>query len=281
MRFRLYREHGALNSVPVFNAFEQGVKNLGHEIVTANEDVAVIWSVLWQGRMAANREIYETCMRENKPVVIIEVGNLKRNSLWRICLNHINGLGTFGNNQNLDATRPEKLGVKLQSPTGTRRGEILIAAQHEHSLQWAGMPTMRVWTENTIAEIKKHTSRRIVVRPHPRSPFPVKISGVLLDSPKRVPDTYDDYNIFYNYHCVINHNSGPAVQAAIQGVPIICDTSSLAGELSSKLENIENVSLPDREEWFLKLCHTEWTVNEIAQGTPLQRLIPEIIKQIS
>jgi hypothetical protein len=33
MRFRLYREHGALNSVPIFNAFEQGVKSLGHEIV--------------------------------------------------------------------------------------------------------------------------------------------------------------------------------------------------------------------------------------------------------
>ena len=281
MRFRLYREHGALNSVPIFDAFEQGVKSLGHEIVTANEDVAVIWSVLWQGRMAANRGIYETCIRENKPVVIIEVGNLKRNSLWRICLNNINGLGTFGNNQNLDATRPEKLGVKLQSPPSVRRGEILIAAQHEHSLQWTGMPTMRAWTENIVAEIKKHTNRRIVVRPHPRSPFPVKIPGVLLDSPKRVPNTYDDFNIFYNYHCVINHNSGPAVQAAIEGVPIICDSSSLAGELSSKLENIENVLLPDRTEWFLKLCHTEWTVDEIAKGIPLQRLLPEIIKKIS
>jgi hypothetical protein len=281
MRFRLYREHGALNSVPVFNAFEQGVKSLGHEIVSSNEDVSVIWSVLWHGRMAANRDIYEKCIKENKPIIIIEVGNLKRNELWRVCLNHINSLGIFGNTEQLDTGRPKKLGVELKPMSTNRRGEILIATQHESSLQWTGMPTMRTWTENTIAEIKKHTNRRIVVRPHPRSPFPVKIPGVLVDSPRRVPNTYDDFNIFYNYHCVVNYNSGPAVQAAIQGVPIICDSSSLAGELSSNLENIENPILPDRTEWFLKLCHTEWTVDEISQGIPLQRLMPKIIEQIS
>jgi hypothetical protein len=281
MRFRLYREHGALNSVPVFNAFEQGVTSLGNEIVTANEDVAVIWSVLWNGRMASNQAIYEKCIRENRPVIIIEVGNLKRNLLWRVCLNHINSLGVFGNEDCLDQLRPTKLGVNLDPYQPDRRGEILIATQHESSLQWAGMPTMRAWTENTIAKIKKYTNRRIVVRPHPRSPFPLKVPGVLLDSPSRVPNTYDDFNIFYHYHCVINYNSGPAVQAAIQGVPVICDSSSLAGELSEKLENIETPILPDRTDWFLKLCHTEWTIDEIRQGIPLQRLMPKIIEQIS
>jgi hypothetical protein len=281
MRFRLYREHGALNSVPVFNAFEQAVKRLGHEIVSNHEDVAVIWSVLWHGRMAANRIVYEKCIQDRKPVLIIEVGNLKRNELWRISLNHINGLGIFGNDSQMDLNRSKKIGAELEPLLLDRRGEILVATQHESSLQWVGMPTMRVWTENTIAEIKKYTNRRIVVRPHPRSPFPVKMPGVLLDSPRRLPNTYDDYNIFYNYHCVINYNSGPAVQAAIRGVPVICDSSSLAGELSSKIENIENPVLPDRTEWFLKLCHTEWTVDEIAQGIPLQRLLPKIIEQIS
>jgi hypothetical protein len=281
MRFRLYREHGALNSVPVFDAFEQGLKSLGHEIVSNNEEVAVIWSVLWHGRMSANQAIYEKCISENRPVLIIEVGNLKRNELWRISLNHINSLGIFGNDLQLDNNRPQKLGVELQPISTDRRGEILIATQHERSLQWTGMPTMRAWTEKLIGEIKQRTNRRIVVRPHPRSPFPVKIPGVLVDSPRRVPNTYDDFNIFYNYHCVINYNSGPAVQAAIRGVPVICDSSSLAGELSEKLENIENPMLPDRSEWFLKLCHTEWTVEEISQGIPLQRLLPKIIEQIS
>jgi hypothetical protein len=75
---------------------------------------------------------------------------------------------------------------------------------------------------------------------------------------------------------VINHNSGPAVQAAIYGTPIICDKTSLAGEISGKFEDIENIKLPDREDWFLRLCHTEWTIEEIAKGIPQSRLFAKI-----
>jgi hypothetical protein len=201
---------------------------------------------------------------------------LIRNTTWRISLNHINSLGEFGNLVDLDNARPSKLGVELKPPSEKRRGEILIATQHEKSLQWQGMPSMKSWTEQMISEIRKRTNRRIIVRPHPRSLFPLKMPNILVSQPKKIPNTYDDFDIFYNYHCVINHNSGPAIQAAISGVPIICDSSSLAGELSSKLDDIENVQLPDRTDWFLRLCHTEWTVDEIAQGLPLQRLLPKI-----
>ncbi len=281
MRFKLYREYGALNSVPVFNAFEQGLKSIGHEVVDNDEDVAVIWSVLWSGRMLGNKKIYEHCRATNKPIIIIEVGNLKRNTTWRISLDHINGLGIFSNSTDLDISRPQKLGVSLHPIQEKRRGDILIAAQHEQSLQWEGMPTMKSWCESIIREIKQRTNRRIVVRPHPRSLFSVVGPNIVLERPRRVPNSYDDFDIFYNYHCVINHNSGPAVQAAINGVPIICDSSSLAGDLSSTLDQIENPQLLNREEWFLKLCHTEWTVDEIKQGLPIQRLIPEILKKIS
>jgi hypothetical protein len=71
------------------------------------------------------------------------------------------------------------------------------------------------------------------------------------------------------------------VQAAIQGVPVLCDSSSLAASVSASWETLDNPRLPDRDEWFLKLCHTEWTVKEIAQGIPFQRLLPEIVKKIS
>ncbi len=276
MRFKLYREYGALNSAPVFDAFEKGLHVLGHESVKSNEDVAVIWSVLWSGRMKNNREIYHRLRNQGKPVIIIEVGNLKRNHSWRISLNHINGLGEFGNSDNLDLERPQKLGVSLKNRPDHTRGEILIACQHSESLQWEGMPTMRAWVEATINKIKQHTNRRIIVRPHPRSPFSFNMPHIVFERPQRVSNTYDDFDIFYNYHCVINHNAGTSVQAAINGIPVLCDPSSLASPLSIKWENLENPIMPNREEWFLKLCHTEWTVEEIAQGIPLSRLIPKI-----
>ncbi len=276
MRFRLYREHGALNSKPIFDAFEQGVKSLGHDVVTTNEDVSVIWSVLWAGRMRNNREIYHRLRNQGKPVIIIEVGNLIRNKTWRICLNHINGLGIFGNDTDLDLTRPQKLGIYLKDRPKHNRSEILIACQHSDSLQWEGMPSMQKWAENTIAEIQRRTNRKIVVRPHPRSLFSLNTPNVIFERPQRVDNTYDDFNIDYNFHCVVNYNSGPAVQAAIHGSPIICDSSSLAYPVSEKWENIENPQLPNREDWLLKLSHTEWTVEEIAQGIPLGRIIPKI-----
>jgi hypothetical protein len=165
----------------------------------------------------------------------------------------------------------------LKPLTGRRREEILIASQHQQSLQWEGMPPMTQWIGDTIQKIKQHTSRKIVVRPHPRSPLNLKIPNVVVETPRLIPGTYDDFDIDYNYHCVVNHNSGPAVQAAINGVPIICDSSSLAGSLTGNFSDIDSISLPDRQEWFLKLCHTEWTVNEIAQGIPLKRLESKLI----
>lgn len=276
MRFKLYRQHGALNSQPIFDAFAQGVQALGHNIVNDHEDIAVIWSVLWAGRMSQNRKIYQQCIDSKKPIIIIEVGNLRRNHTWRICLNHINQLGEFANNDDLDTARSKKLGISLLDRKSNNRPEILLACQHSQSLQWEGMPPMKAWAESIIQQIQARSQRKIVVRPHPRSLFSIEMPGVVLEHPRLVSGTYDDFDIFYNYHCVINHNSGPAVQAAIQGVPVLCDPTSLASEMSITWEQIETPVMPNRDEWFLKLCHTEWTVEEIRQGIPLIRLLSKI-----
>jgi hypothetical protein len=272
MRFRLYREYGALNSRPIFDAFEQGLLSLGHESVKSGEDVAVIWSVLWAGRMASNQRVYRECRAAGIPVIIIEVGNLFRGTTWRICLENINGQGIFANDQGIDQDRPKKLGIALSPYKGTRKEEILIATQHRASLQWEGQPNMQTWVEQTIGKLRQYTERKIVVRPHPRSPVTVSLPNVVMEIPKQVVGSYDDFDIDYHYHCVINHNSGPAVQAVIKGIPIICDSTSLAAPVSNKIENIENLQLLERDDWFVKLCHTEWTVDEIIKGIPLQRL---------
>jgi hypothetical protein len=276
MRLKIYRQFGALNSQAVFDAFSHGIQQLGHEIVEDNEDVAVIWSVLWQGRMMQNQAVYRAAKADNKPVMILEVGNLVRGSTWRVSIDNINGRGKFANQTDLDYSRPSKLKVNLKPNLVNRRSEILIASQHSFSLQWEGMPSMEQWIQLTVNKIKQYSDREIVVRPHPRSPIHTNIPGVKTEIPQRVPNTYDGFNIDYNYHCVINHNSGPAVQAAIEGAPIICDESSLAGSISEKWENLENPVLPDRQEWFVQLCHTEWLLKELAQGIPQSRLIETI-----
>jgi len=273
MRFKIHKTNGALNSAPVFAALEQGIKNTGFSVVDSGQDVDVIWSVLWHGRMQANQLIYNQCRAKRKPVMIIEVGNLIRGTTWRISLDHIHGLGIFGNSENLDQARPKTLGVELKPVDDDRNNKILIACQHERSLQWEGQSSMAEWVKQKVAEIRKFTDKSVVVRPHPRSPVSLNIQGVTVEQPKKIPNSYDSFDINYKYHCVINHNSGPAVQAAISGIPVICDHTSLAFDVSDVIENIDRPTLPDRTQWFVKLCHTEWTVQEISTGVPIQRLV--------
>jgi hypothetical protein len=275
--FKLYREYGALNSGPVFDAVAEGLKKVGFIEVASNEDIPVIWSVLWLGRMAANKSVYHQAKGLKKPVMIIEVGNLKRNITWRVCLDNINGLGEFGNTEDLDPNRPSLLGVHLNEPNADRNGKILIATQHENSLQWHDQPPLQIWLENTINNIRKFSDRRIVVRHHPRWPIKNIPGGVQLEKPVRIPNSYDDFNINYNYHVVINHNSGPSVQAAVNGCPVICDPSGLAWPISSTFDKIESIDLPNRQDWFLKLSHTEWTVPEIKSGIPFSRIKSKIL----
>jgi hypothetical protein len=201
---------------------------------------------------------------------------LSRGTSWRVSLDHIHQLGKFGNSDNLDKDRSKKLNVNLKPFQQFRNNKILIACQHEKSLQWDGMPSMAEWVRLEVEKIRKFTDRPIVVRPHPRSPFQLSVSNVSIELPRKLPNTYDGFNIDYRYHCVINYNSGPAVQAAISGTPVVCDQSSLAFPVSDQIENIDGIALKDREDWFLKLCHTEWTVPEIAEGTPIRRLIPDL-----
>lgn len=272
MKFRPYRENGALNSPPIFDAIEQGIRNAGHTISHDIDSIPIIWSVLWNGRMAPNRYVYEDTIRKQKPIIIIEVGNFLRGRTWRISINHINSLGIFGNNEDLDHDRNKKFNINLKEFQKNRKQEILIACQHQKSLQWQGQPSINEWVRSTISNIRQFSDRPVIVRPHPRSPFVLQEKNVVFEKPKLIPNTYDDFDIDYGYHCVINHNSGVPVQAVINGIPTICDRSCLAYPVSMQFSDLEKPRMPDRESWLTKLLHTEWFVDEIREGIPIKRL---------
>lgn len=279
MKLAYFPNQTALQSEPVWRSFLEGWKNLGFSSVenTYDADAALIWSVLWQGRMRQNKMIYDHYRKLGKPVFIIEVGSLIRGKTWKIAVNNITNQGIYPDQ--LPYVPRNKIDIKLQSPKLDRRPEILIATQHEMSLQWEGMPSMMTWLVKTVEEIRKSTDLPVVLRPHPRGgPRSSPVSGVRIEHPKKLPNTYDQYDINFDYHCVINYNSGVAIQAAIAGTPVITGSTSLASELSGKISEISKTALPDRQQWFEKLLHTEWTIEEMAQGLPQTRLLAKIYR---
>ena len=133
MKFGLFTHNGALNSKPVFEAFANGVAHLGHEVVynDINADVAVIWSVLWHGRMSANKNVWDTFIKQNKKVIVLEVGALFRGTTWKVGINGINKDATFPKGNN-NSDRATQFGLELK-PWNTDGSKIVICTQHDKS----------------------------------------------------------------------------------------------------------------------------------------------------
>ena len=100
MRIEVWPEHGPLNSKDIFAKFIASLQDAGDEVhinKETNGDVAVIWSVLWRGRMLKYKNIWDRYRNAGKPVVVIEVGGLLRNISFKIGINGINRDADFAN----------------------------------------------------------------------------------------------------------------------------------------------------------------------------------------
>ena len=279
-----YPEQCAKNSKPVMEAFLNSCRAAGITPVENGHDcdAVVIWSILWNGRMVKNKRVYEHYRSLGKPVLVIDAGALERDVTWKIAINNITSEGYYGHKTKLDWDRPKKLGISLQN--NKLNDSILIAGQHNKSLQWKGMPSLEDWTVDLIHKIRKYSDRPIVVRHHPRCPYFIPpqrfkmlvmnkvITDCVLETPQQIESTYDAFNINYDYHCVVNHCSGPGINAVIAGSNVLVDKKSLAYPMSIKLKEIENPPKKDRDKWLVQISHTEYTVDEIEQGLWLKRL---------
>ena len=239
-----------------------------------NADAALIWSVLWNGRMSRNQTVWNHYRSKNKPVIVIEVGGLVRDKTWRLSVNGITRSATFPLIDTYDTARPTKLGLKLEP---WHNGDyVLICGQHGRSEQWRNMPDMNTYYKETVLNVRKFTDRPIVIRSHPRYRENVffKVDHEFFNdykiewnSPKQVRNTYDSFDLEYvlkHSHCVISHSSNSGINAILNGVPSIVSKESLAYPVATDdISLIENLPRPNRDQWLLELSHKEWSEDEL------------------
>ena len=280
MKFSLWTAYGALNSKPVFDAFEHSLISNGHTVTRndSNTDVNVIWSVLFNGRMAGNQTVWE----QKKPTIVLEVGGINRGTTWKVGLNGINRDAYFGEQDN-DRSRADSLGLVCK-PWRSNGDFILICGQHDKSLQWQGMPRMSNWFLETYDEIRKHTDRPILFRPHPRcrlEHIERGLKNVHRQEPKQIGGSYDDFDMgFDNVHCTISYSSNPGIHSILNGVPAFVSTHSLAYPVGNDIDflhDIEKPMMPERQQWLNDYAHTEYTIEEISQGLALKNLTNKLI----
>jgi hypothetical protein len=138
---------------------------------------------------------------------------------------------------------------------------------------------MGQWIREQIREIRKYTTRPILVRPHPRNTIPFQeqeFDNVKIRLPKRDYKTYDDTDFKATLErtwAVVNHSSNPAIEAVIRGVPVFVSESSLCHDVGNiSLSDINTPAMPNRHTWANKLSYTEWFPDEIEKGIPWQRI---------
>jgi hypothetical protein len=277
MKFSLWRQYGALNSKPIFDAFERSLCDARHDVVynSNDADINVIWSVLWNGRMSGNEAVW----KNDKPTIVLEVGGIKRGTTWKVALNGINRDAYFGESGN-DNTRADLLGLKLNPWQDEKEGDyILLCGQHDKSHQWRNMPRMSTWFLQTYEEIRKHTDRPILFRPHPRCRLPEierGLKNVYRRDPIHISGTYDDFDMsFHNIYATISYCSNPGPHSILAGVPAFVGPSSLAYDVSNDIDFLHDINSPlkpDRTQWLNDYAWTEFTREEIEQGIPLKRL---------
>ena len=230
---------------------------------TMDADAALIWSVLWQGKMRNNKTVWDHYRSQSKPVIVIEVGGLIRNTTWKLGINGINRDADFALENYMCDDRYKKFGFVLQ-PWRSQGDYVLICGQHTASEQWRDMPDIDTYYRQTVDEIRKHTDLPIVIRSHPRCKETTQFEGVTWNTPLHVPETYDDFDLevmLANAHCTISHSSNAGIHSVIAGIPAIVSKSSLAWDVSSELGSWQ--SKPYRHNWIKNLCYTEWFADEI------------------
>jgi hypothetical protein len=152
---------------------------------------------------------------------------------------------------------------------------ILLCLQRQGGWSMGGIDITH-WVFTTIKNIREHSQRPVIIRPHPGD----KTAHDFEYLKKHFTNIYVSTNPallddLKNCWAVVNHNSSPAVAAAIEGYPVfITDPirSQCAEIANTDLSNIENPTLPDRQTWANRLAMFHYNFRELERGVCWQHM---------
>lgn len=179
----------------------------------------------------------------------------------------------------IDSSRWTKISTNL----GIRLKDYREAGSHilvclQRNGGWSmGNFDVQDWAISTIQTLRKYTDRPIIIRGHPGDKAarqyldPTHPSCRLKHLPNVIFSNPDRYLIddLRNCWAVVNHNSSPAVGAAIEGCPVFVTdpTKSQCAEIANTdLSAIENPILLDRQQWIERLAMFHWNFDELKSG---------------
>jgi hypothetical protein len=155
---------------------------------------------------------------------------------------------------------------------------ILLCMQKVGDASLRGADVFK-WAEDTVAQIRNHTDRKIIIRPHPLY-RKSSLHSQLREKVLRVADVHwqeadvtkpnfmpiaEQLNKAW---CTVTYSSGTGIDAVINGIPnVACDTGSMVYEVSSKeISEVEHPFTGDKSRWANKIAHCQWSIDEFESG---------------
>jgi hypothetical protein len=259
-----------------------------------------------EGRDEWLGKYYKFIKKSNKPFIVSE------NTIFRRYMENYKRFGWNSyywdeGNFNNDNVGPERWN-KFEKRTGIAFKDwhspgdyILIMAQKEGDssllrLYNAGYKSFYDWVVETIAEIRKHTDRPIVIRPHPRNLSRgvmyaehridtltrLGYKNICISSNLEVGFGGDGLTVdIQNAYCTVTYNSNSAVESMEEGIPTFAldPSSPIAPVAHTDLSEIENLNYAvDLQEWKNKVAYQVWHKEEVKRGDCWEHLKPVYFK---
>lgn len=246
----------------------------------------------------------QSVRKHSRVVVYIETPLLGRkivkqsnHDYYRIGVNgFLNNDGIFYDEGNIDQERINKIRNDVEVPEfpgwkDHTKGYILILCQLPGDASLRGQKHSE-WLVDTVISLRRITQRPIVIRLHPsmsdkgRAEFFGDLHPLILEN---VPDIIWKYGMdplsedLARAGVCVSYTSGSSIDSVLQGVPVIAmDEGNLAYPISShRLTHINKPKLASKDaidSWLNKLANSQWTEEEMLDGTAASRIFP-IIEQ--
>ena len=224
-------------------------------------------------RGMTGRKIVEACKRQDRTFYYVDTGYLgnreKRKIYHRVVKNGMQHSKVIWDlpGDRWDNIRLMSWKYNLRFPGWKKKGKsILVVTPSDKPCKYYGI-NRDDWVNDTLAEIKKHTDRPVIVRDkglrHERIG-----NGSLYNQ-------LDDDNVF----ALVTYNSIAATEAVHYGVPAFAMAPGAADDLILKdLSKIETPYYPDEDkvqQWLHWLGYCQFTTGEMENGKAY-RLIEEL-----
>ena len=153
--------------------------------------------------------------------------------------------------------RWEKHNIKFQP---WRQGkEIIVAAPDEKPCKFYDID-LNQWIDQTVATIKQHTDRPVIVRQR----APKRIDRITTDTLAQA---------LTNAHALVTFNSNAATESILLGVPVFTLAPNAAAPVGLQdLSMIEKPYYPDQDKlhaWASSLAYSQVHIDEMRNGSAL------------